>query len=93
MGKRVQSYLVRMNRLSGWALLVLFPLLLLTGYGIAGRFRWLSKIATAELHSKIHKFLIPIATVCFAIHSIINIYFFLRRRRARRRKRAAAVEV
>ena len=85
MRRRAPHLLVRLNRFSGWGLFILFPILLITGYGITGKYRWTMVVATAELHSRIHKFVIPISILFFVVHSAINIHFSLRRHRLRRK--------
>ena len=79
MKKSVQFYLVKVNRISGWLLFVLVPLLLITGYGITGEYGWASALGTAEAHAALHKIIIPYTILIFIIHSCINIYFFTKR--------------
>jgi hypothetical protein len=79
MKKSVNYYLVKINRISGWCLLFLVPILFITGYGITGDYQWTSVIATAEVHSIIHKFIIPWALGIFILHSTINVYFSFKR--------------
>lgn len=75
----MKQYLIKANRLTGWLLLFVIPVLLLTGYGITGRYEWISRIATAEEYLYIHTLFIYILIVLFAVHGAINIYLAIRR--------------
>jgi hypothetical protein len=79
MKKNSRYYLVKLNRITGWCLFFLVPILFLTGYGISGTYDWTSVIASAEVHSKIHKFCIPMTIVFFSLHAAVNFYFALKR--------------
>ncbi|MBN2539456.1 MAG: hypothetical protein JXB09_05355, partial [Deltaproteobacteria bacterium] len=65
--------------LTGWLLLFVIPALLLTGYGITGRYECISRLATAEEYLYIHNLFIYILIVVFTVHAAINIYFAIRR--------------
>ena len=71
-------YLLKILRLTGWALLLLVSAYLVTGFAMCGKYgvqRWLN-VETAAL---IHKaFDLPLLTV-FAAHSILSTYFAFRR--------------
>lgn len=88
-GKKVNYYLVKVNRLCGWMLLVLMPIVIITGYGIAGDYRWTSAIASAELHAAIHKFFMTPMIVVLTIHASLSVYFAIRRWRNRWNKKLA----
>ena len=75
----MKKYLIKANRLTGWLLLFVIPVLLLTGYGITGRYACISRMATAEEYLYIHNLLIYILIALFALHAAINIYFAIRR--------------
>ncbi|HPQ43576.1 MAG TPA: hypothetical protein PKZ42_05045 [Syntrophales bacterium] len=75
----MKRYLVKANRLTGWLLLFVIPVLLLTGYGITGRYGWISRMATAEEYLHLHNFLIYVLIAFFVLHGAINIYFAIRR--------------
>ncbi len=79
MKNKLNYYIVKLNRLSGWVLFIIIPLLLVTGFGITGKYKWMSVIATAEVHSKLHKFFVKPFVILFIIHSIINIYLSIKR--------------
>ena len=79
MKRRVGYYLVKLNRISGWLLFVVMPILFITGYGITGRYGWASALASAELHSRIHSFFIPWALWLYVLHAGLNVYFFAKR--------------
>lgn len=81
MNRTLNHYLIKINRWTGWCLIVLVPLLFITGYGITGDYDWAVFLASAELHAAIHQFLIPYAIAAFIIHGAINIHFALKRRR------------
>ena len=83
MKKSLSFYLVKLNRFTGWCLLATLPILYVTGYGITGRYGWISALASAELHSGIHEFFIPCTLCFFAVHSCINVYFAAKRWRRR----------
>ena len=74
----MKKYLIRANRLTGWLLLLVIPALLFTGYGITGRYEFISRMATAEDYLYIHNLFIYVLIVFFAIHAAINIYFAIR---------------
>jgi hypothetical protein len=74
-------YLVKVNRLAGWLLFFVIPALLFTGYGITGRYRFFSQIATAQRYFYIHNLFVYILIVVFSVHAAISIYFAIRRRR------------
>ena len=75
----MKKYLIKVNRLTGWLLLFVIPVLLFTGYGITGRYELISRMATAEDYLHIHNLFIYILIAVFAIHAVINIYFAIRR--------------
>lgn len=77
----MKKYLIKANRLTAWLLLFIVPVLLFTGYGITGRYEFISEIATAEDYLYIHSLFIYVLIVVFAVHAAINIYFAIRRRR------------
>jgi hypothetical protein len=79
MKRSFKWYLVKINRISGWCLLFLIPILFITGYGITGDYAWAVALGSAEAHSIIHKFFIPYAIGIFIVHSIINVYFSIKR--------------
>ena len=85
MKRSFNYYLIKINRISGWCLLVLVALLFITGYGITGDYEWAVALGSAEAHSIIHKFFIPYTIGIFIIHTVINVHFSLKRWRKKKR--------
>ncbi len=79
----MNKYLIKVNRLTGWLLLFIIPVLLFTGYGITGEYEFISRLATAENYLYIHNIFVYVLIVVFAVHAAINIYFVIRRWRKR----------
>ena len=75
----MNKYLIKANRLTGWLLFIVIPVLLVTGYGITGMYACISRLATAEEYLYMHNLFIYILIVLFALHAAINIYFAIRR--------------
>ncbi len=79
----MNKYLIKVNRLTGWLLLFIIPVLLFIGYGITGEYEFISRLATAENYLYIHNIFVYILIMVFAVHATINIYFAIRRWRKR----------
>ncbi|MBE9546516.1 MAG: hypothetical protein IMF10_03345 [Proteobacteria bacterium] len=75
----MKKYLIKANRLTGWLFLFVIPVLLFTGYGITGRYEFISRMATAEDYLFIHNLFIYVLIAVFPVHAAINIYFAIRR--------------
>ena len=71
-------WMVKINRLTGWLLLPLMIVFIITGFAIVGKFglnRWLS----AEAAHRIHQVLTwPIIGI-FCMHATLSVYFSLKR--------------
>lgn len=75
---RVNYYLLKIARLSGWLLLPLVLLYLVTGFRLCGQLglqRWIDKGAAVEIH---RLFEWPLVVV-FVLHAATTVYFALRR--------------
>lgn len=76
--KNVHYYLLKTGRLSGWLLLPLMILYIMTGFSLCGEFGF-SELMAPETARDIHQiFEWPLVGV-FLLHSSITIYFALRR--------------
>ncbi|HUT09323.1 MAG TPA: hypothetical protein VMY42_02410 [Thermoguttaceae bacterium] len=76
--KNIHYYLIKTARISGWLLLPLMLLYLVTGFAIIGQFG-LNELIEPNKARFIHQdFLWPL-TALFLIHASITIYFAFRR--------------
>ena len=78
MAKNIHYYLIKAARLSGWLLLPLVLLYIVTGFALCGEYgvqRWISKEAALLIHQIFEWPLI----VIFLVHAAITIYFAMRR--------------
>jgi succinate dehydrogenase/fumarate reductase cytochrome b subunit len=78
--RNVYYYLIKLNRLSGWVLLVVVLGYLVTSFAYCGRFGF-SRVLPPELARTIHTWdvLFWPLVAAFPVHSIIAVYFALRR--------------
>ncbi|RLJ09854.1 MAG: hypothetical protein DRP15_02160 [Candidatus Aenigmatarchaeota archaeon] len=74
------SLLVRLQKWSGWALIPVIIIYLITGYSLAGRYG-LHKIFDLRLSLVLHSNLDLLLIFLLILHVIPSIIFFLRRRR------------
>ncbi len=76
--RNVHYYLMKAARLSGWLLLLLMILYLVTGFALCGEFgvsQWIDVRTALEIHRLFEWPLIG----AFVLHAAITIYFALRR--------------
>ncbi|OHB80926.1 MAG: hypothetical protein A2V98_26415 [Planctomycetes bacterium RBG_16_64_12] len=73
--KRVNYYLMKIVRVSGWLLLALMILYILTGFSLTGEWK-LVDLRTASIIHKVFEW--PLIVV-FLAHAITTIYFAFRR--------------
>ena len=76
--KRLNYYLMKIVRLSGWLLLLLMILYILTGFALCGEYGF-SKLISAQTALKIHQIFEWPLIVIFLAHATTTIYFALRR--------------
>lgn len=77
-GKSIQYYLLKISRTTGWLLLVLMTIYIVTGFSLCGK---LGVSAVLDIQSAllVHKlFDWPLVAV-FVVHASITVYFALRR--------------
>ena len=76
--KNLNYYLIKTARISGWLLLPLMLLYILTGFAMRGEFG-LGRLLAAEEAKVIHQdFRWPLVAA-FLIHTLITVYFAMRR--------------
>jgi len=76
--RNVHYYLIKAARISGWLLLMLMLVYLVTGFAMRGEFG-LGHLLTADEAKVIHQdFRWPLV-VAFLIHALTTIYFAMRR--------------
>lgn len=76
--RNIHYYLVRTARATGWLLLVLMLLYMVTGLAMRGEFG-LDRVLAYEPALAIHQaFIWPLIGI-FAAHSLVTIYFAMRR--------------
>lgn len=73
--KRLNYYLMKVARLSGWLLLVLMILYILTAFSLTGE--W--KLFDLQTASVIHRLFEWPLIVVFLAHSLTTVYFAMRR--------------
>jgi len=79
MAKRsVNYYLIKLVRITGWCLLVVLPVLVVSGYIMCGEFGF-DRFAEAEQALVFHKFLDIPLVVIFLLHAIPSAYLAFRR--------------
>jgi len=76
--KNIHYYLIKTARLSGWLLLVLVILYIVTGFSLCGEYG-VSKVIDYRTALEIHKIFEWPLIVVFLVHSGITIYFAMRR--------------
>jgi len=77
-GRNIHYYLIKTARISGWLLLPLMILYLVTGFSLCGEYE-LDKFIADETALEIHQiFEWPLVAI-FLTHASITIYFALRR--------------
>ena len=72
--KSINFYLVKTARLTGWLLLALMLLFMLTGFSLRGELGF-GKLITTKTALKIHRIFEWPLIVVFLVHSMITIYF------------------
>ena len=89
--KSINFYLVKTARLTGWLLLALMLLFMVTGFSLRGELGF-GKLITTKTALKIHRIFEWPLIVVFLVHSMITIYFAMRRWRwiGKRRKAPAS---
>ncbi len=78
---RLNRVLMRASRASGWILLFLIIVFMVTGYGITGKYG-ANRLIGAQLALSIHQNICYLMIPLFLIHSFVNIRFALKRWRA-----------
>jgi cytochrome b subunit of formate dehydrogenase len=76
--KRINYYLMKTARTSGWLLLLLMILYIVTGFALCGEYGF-SKVINVQAAFKVHKWFEWPLIVIFLAHSSTTIYFALRR--------------
>ena len=76
--KTVMFYLVKMSRASGWLLLVLMILYLLTGYALCGKFG-AERLFSVQVSNHLHATLDGPLVVLVVIHAGVSGYLACRR--------------
>jgi len=77
-GKSLTWYLIKTVRISGWFLLVLLILFIVSGYAMCGEFGF-DKLVDSHAAETLHKSIdVPLVTV-FLAHSLAAIYLAFRR--------------
>jgi hypothetical protein len=77
-GKPINYYIMKVSRLSGWMLLVLMGIYIVTGFSLCGKLG-VSRMLDSQSALVVHQiFDWPLVAV-FAVHSSTTIYFALRR--------------
>ncbi len=77
-GKSLNYYLTKIARITGWLLLIMVTLYILTGFALCGKFGF-SKVIDVQTALEIHQiFDWPLIGI-FLVHSVITIYFAFRR--------------
>jgi len=76
--RNIHYWLIKLVRLSGWLLLPLMVIYLVTGFSLCGQFgidQWIDDAVALALHRLLEWPLVGI----FLVHVVIAIYFALRR--------------
>lgn len=77
-GRTTHYYLLKLLRLTGWLLLPLMLLFVVTGFSMAGKYGF-NKLVGPQYSLAVHKsFDLPIV-VLFLAHSLLGVYLSLRR--------------
>ena len=76
--KRLNYYLMKIARASGWLLLLLMILYILTGFALCGEYG-VSKLIDAQTALKIHQVFEWPLIVVFLAHASVTSYFAFRR--------------
>ena len=76
--RSLNHYLVKANRITGWALLALVLVFVPTGFAITGRYGF-STLVEPNLARDIHWTLVWPLIGVFVVHSILNVYFSFKR--------------
>ena len=76
--KRVTYYLVKTTRLSGWLLMVVVLVCIVSGMSMCGRLGF-QKLMSDRLALVLHKTFVWPLVVLFLLHSLTSIYLALRR--------------
>lgn len=78
MAKNVHFYLIKAARISGWLLLPLMVLYLVTGFALCGEFGF-QRLFTPQAALQIHKLFEWPLVALFVMHASTTIYFAFRR--------------
>jgi len=78
-GKKLNYYLMKIARVSGWLLFVLMITYIVTAFSLSGDFGFSRLIATEWAGAIHHRILKWPAIVVFLVHSLVTIYFAFRR--------------
>jgi hypothetical protein len=78
MGRLVEYYLVKINRLAGWLLLVAVIMYLCTGLATCGEFGF-SKLISSRNAVVVHRRMLWPMLICFVPHAGLSVYFAMRR--------------
>ena len=78
MGKTVNFYLVKVNRLVAWCLLVVVIIYLCSGLALCGEFGF-DRLIQSDTARVLHKSMVWPLIVLFVPHSVISAYFAFRR--------------
>ena len=76
--KKIHYYLVKVMRASGWLLLVLVLLYILTGFALCGEYGF-NRIIDYQAALNVHKWFEWPLMAIFLAHASVTIYFALRR--------------
>jgi cytochrome b subunit of formate dehydrogenase len=77
--KSTGYYLVKVGRLSGWLLLAMIVVYLITGYAMCDRYE-MKRLISVEAAQVIHREFDIVLLYGFVIHVSVAVYFALRRR-------------
>jgi succinate dehydrogenase/fumarate reductase cytochrome b subunit len=76
--KNINYYLIKAARISGWLLLFLMILYILTGFSLCGEYGF-GKLIHYQLALGVHKVFEWPLIAAFLVHSSVTIYFAFRR--------------
>ncbi len=76
--RNLNYYLLKLARVSGWLLLPLMLVYLVTGFALCGKFGF-SRLIDLQTALLIHQIFDWPLIVVFAVHSSVTVYFAMRR--------------
>jgi succinate dehydrogenase/fumarate reductase cytochrome b subunit len=76
--KAINYYLVKIARISGWILLALMGVYIVTGFSLCGKLG-VSRVLDTQLALFIHQLFDWPLLAAFAVHASISIYFAMKR--------------